>query len=45
VGFPLQIGMGLLMLGLMLPMLATMLGQVFGNLDLQIAGMLNLLKP
>jgi flagellar biosynthetic protein FliR len=45
VGFPLQIGMGLLILGLMMPMLATVLEQVFGNLDVQIVGMLNLLKP
>jgi flagellar biosynthetic protein FliR len=45
VGFPLQIAMGLLMLGLMLPLFATTLGQVFDNMGLQIAGLLNLLKP
>lgn len=45
VGFPLQIGMGLLMLALMLPIFATVLEQVFGNLGVQIIGALNLLKP
>jgi flagellar biosynthetic protein FliR len=45
VGFPLQIASGLLMLGLMLPIFAAALGQVFDNLGLQIAGMLNLFKP
>ncbi len=44
VGFPLQIGGGLLMLALMLPMLATVLDQIFGDLGIQIVGMLNLLK-
>jgi flagellar biosynthetic protein FliR len=45
VGFPLQIGMGLLMLALMLPMFTAALGQVFGDMGVQIAGMINLLKP
>jgi flagellar biosynthetic protein FliR len=45
VGFPLQIGAGLLILALMLPLFATTLEQVFGNLANQIAGLLNLLKP
>jgi flagellar biosynthetic protein FliR len=43
-GFPLQIGGGLLMLALMLPMCAAVLDQIFGDLGLQIVGMLNLLK-
>jgi flagellar biosynthetic protein FliR len=45
VGFPLQIGGGLLMLALMLPMFAAILDQIFGDLGIQIVGMLNLLKP
>jgi len=45
VGFPLQIGMGLLILASMLPVFATALGRVFSDLAGQIAGMLNLLKP
>ena len=45
VGFPLQIGGGLLMLALMLPMFAAMLDQIFGDLGIQIVGLLNPLKP
>jgi flagellar biosynthetic protein FliR len=45
VGFPLQIGLGLLMLALMLPMFVAALGPVFGNMEVQIAGLLALLKP
>ena len=44
VGFPLQIGGGLLILALMLPIFATVLDQIFGDLGIQIVGMLNLLK-
>jgi flagellar biosynthetic protein FliR len=44
VGFPLQIGAGLLVLGLMLPMFATILDELFGDMGIQIVGMLNLLR-
>jgi len=44
VGFPLQIGAGLLMLGLMLPMFATVLEEIFGEMGIEVVGMLSLLR-
>lgn len=44
VGFPLQIGLGLLILAFMLPVLASVLEELFGQLGIQIVGMLKLLK-
>jgi flagellar biosynthesis protein FliR len=44
VGFPLQIGSGLLMLGLMLPMFAALLEEIFGEMGLEVAGILSLLR-
>jgi flagellar biosynthetic protein FliR len=44
VGFPLQIGLGLLVLALMLPTFTLVLGQLFDDLGLQLAGWLALLK-
>lgn len=44
VGFPLQIGVGLLTLAFMLPLVAFVIEELFGQIGTQIVGMLNLLK-
>ena len=44
VGFPLQIGTGLLMLALMLPLLTSILEELFGHMGMQMAGMLQVLR-
>jgi flagellar biosynthesis protein FliR len=44
VGFPLQIGTGLLMLGLMLSVFAAILEEIFGEMGLEVVGMLDLLR-
>jgi flagellar biosynthetic protein FliR len=44
VGFPFQIGIGLLTLAIMLPVMATAIEELFGQLGTRTVGMLNLLK-
>ncbi|MBI3328368.1 MAG: flagellar biosynthetic protein FliR [Nitrospinae bacterium] len=44
VGFPLQIGSGLLILAFMLPLVASVVEDLFGQVGMQMVGMLKLLK-